>query len=93
MEQISKEFIDAMNGVLNGESWHRKSYGYKEYISLNQGKIALYTMGKDNYNTGMFREEFIEYIGMTLEDMQATDWVKVEEKPIQTDITDFIGEK
>ncbi len=63
MKKVSKQFIEAMNGILNGEEWKRKSGGF----SLKFGREEI--IRSEGYMTQMTSSE----------DMQATDWVKINE--------------
>jgi hypothetical protein len=65
MKKVSKEFIAALNGILNGESWRRsklKKYG-ETYRVNSVGNISCGSWS--NFPTRA--------------DLQAKDWVKVQE--------------
>lgn len=65
MSEVSKSFVNAMNGVLKGEKWTRKSCDYVLFKD-NYGDICIYKTHTDcsQYN-------------LDDKDMQATDWKKV----------------
>jgi len=75
--KLSKEFIEAMNGVLNGEKWTRKVYyldgELRRYYKLD---ICNNIIGKYMHPSALI---FIEDNNskLTLGQMTATDWEKV----------------
>ena len=63
MKKVSKEFIEALNGILNGESWGRGKLKNISVFRVNcVGNISCGTWS--NFPTPA--------------DLQAKDWVKIE---------------
>lgn len=76
MKKVSDNYIEAMSGVLNGEKWKRDCWKNNKYITSFDGKVwntknkrVLYCI-KNKVKSNMF---------FRCEDMQATDWIKVED--------------
>ena len=75
--EVSKEFIQAMNGVLNGERWKRNTWEDMVYLTTRDGKtwktkgipVLLRFLGDNRYSNYFVR-------GI---DLFATDWIKVKE--------------
>jgi len=63
MKKVSKEFIQALNGILNGESWMRSKLKKTEIYCVNS---------VENISCGTWSNF------PTLDDLQAKDWIKVE---------------
>ena len=82
-KQVSKEYIQAMNGILNGEKWFRdkwltvgaKRLIEKPYIYNDDGEVFFHYI--DLFNNKHSEED--NYL-LNLEDMQATDWERVDDK-------------
>jgi len=64
--EVSKEFIQAMNGVINGEKWTRNCCWIMDYIFLNGDKKMV---KESNMSNGGYWE-------IEKHDMIATDWIK-----------------
>lgn len=82
-QEISKEFINAMNGVLNGEKWCRS--GWQGRTSWKFGSMPhIYCVGSSairyEYTDGRkpHKETYQKLFIPLQEDMTAKDWVKVE---------------
>ena len=67
--KISKEFIQAMNGVLNGEKWTRPDSNYGIHICADDDYLAM--------TSTVSEQEFCQLPEITIDDMTATDWEQV----------------
>jgi len=72
-QKVSKEYIEAMNGVMNGEKWRRDFWGSYVYIKKRK-KIPFLP---DVIITHMRKSGGKDrYYDISIYDMQATDWSK-----------------
>lgn len=76
--QVSKEFIEAMNGILNDEKWKRKIWSnfYIAMMKTSNAGIMIVEFLKFVEENGYY---FDECYHTKKHDMTATDWVKVED--------------
>ena len=80
--EVSKEFIEAMNGVLNGEEWRRECWyssdEHKTRIRINNksGKISMF-MKEEGFKYGFGDYEKASPLHLNIDDYTAQDWKKV----------------
>lgn len=83
-KQVSKEYIQAMNGILNGEKWCRNcwsnrtswKYGHMPFIRKDHDLIKYVETDGRGFDKKTSTIEF----KLSPEDIQATDWERVDDK-------------
>lgn len=76
---LSKEFINAMQGISNYETWYSETLN-GVYEGSGFIGISLKSRGHGCLRLENKYKPYSKNYALTLRNMQATDWVKVKEK-------------